>query len=122
MHDWSIPTDVTEKGLREMHIMVVNFQLKGITEGEFRKLCDEVAPAFASVPGLASKVWLADAATNTYGGIYTWRNRQTMEAFMKSELFQEVGRNPNLAGITVRDFGVLEGPTRVTHGLATVAA
>jgi heme-degrading monooxygenase HmoA len=104
-----------------MHIQVVNFNLKNMGEGEFRKMCDELAPNFASIPGLISKVWLADPATNTYGGVYTWQDRSSYEAFTKSELFQAVGKHPNLTNITSRAFGVLEGPTRVTHGLVAVA-
>ena len=44
------------------------------------------------MPGLISKVWLANPATNTYGGVYTWRDRASMEAFARSELFQGIGR------------------------------
>lgn len=55
-----------------MHIQIVNFNLKGVSEADYRALCDQLAPAFAVMPGLISKVWLADAATNTYGGVYTW--------------------------------------------------
>jgi heme-degrading monooxygenase HmoA len=104
-----------------MHIQVVNFNLKNMTDGEFRKICDELAPNFASIPGLISKVWLADKATNTYGGVYTWRDRSAYEAFTRSELFQSVGKHPNFTNITSKDFDVLEGPTRVTHGLVAVA-
>jgi quinol monooxygenase YgiN len=104
-----------------MHIQVVNFNLKGISEGEFRKLCDELAPAFAGMPGLISKVWLADPATNTYGGVYTWRDRSAYEAYTRSDIFHTVGKHPNLTNITSRDFGVLEGPTRVCHGLVAAA-
>jgi len=43
------------------------------------------------------------------------------EAWVKSELFQAVGKHPNLTNITSRDFSVLEGPTRISHGLAAVA-
>ena len=100
-----------------MHIQVVNFNLKEMSEAEFHKMCDEVAPAFASVPGLISKVWLADPARNTYGGVYTWRDRRDMEAYTRSELFQGVAANPHLANIASKDFAVMEGPTRITHGL-----
>ena len=100
-----------------MHIQIVNYNLKGMSEGEFIRVCDELAPAFASVPGLVSKVWLADPSTNTYGTIYLWRDRQAMEAFARSELFQAMATNPHLANLSARDFAVLEGPTRVTRGV-----
>ena len=101
-----------------MHVQIVNLGLKGIGDEEWRNLCDQLAPAIAETPGLLSKVWLADPPTNTYGGVYFWRDRQAMEAFGDSELFKSVATHPNLTNITSKDFGVMEGPTQVTHGLA----
>jgi hypothetical protein len=103
-----------------VHIQVVNFHLKDLSEGDYLALCDELAPAFAEVPGLVSKVWLANPATNTYGGVYAWTGREAMEKFSKSELFGAVVSNPHLAEITSVDFDVLEAPTGVTRGLAEV--
>ena len=100
-----------------MHIQVVNFNLKEMSEGEFVKMCDEMAPAFASIPGLVSKVWLADPIRNTYGGVYFWHDRHAMEAHTKSGLFQAMATNPHLANLNSKDFAVLEGPTQVTRGL-----
>lgn len=105
-----------------MHIQVVNFNLNGVDEAGYRALCDQLAPAFAVMPGLLAKVWLADAATNTYGGVYTWANKAAMQAYMASEIFNNVVNHPNLTNITSKDFGILEGPTEVTHGLATAVA
>jgi quinol monooxygenase YgiN len=104
-----------------MHIQLVNFNLKDMNQEEFHKLCDEVAPAFAAVPGLISKVWLADPAKNTYGGVYTWRDRESMESYFKSDLFKAVAANPHLANLASKDFTVLEKPTRVTNGLVAAA-
>ena len=103
-----------------MHIQIVNFHLKDMTEDEYTRLCDQVAPAFADLPGLISKVWLANPATNTFGGVYTWRDQQAMHDFAKSDLFNTVATHPNLAGITSSDFAVMEVPTALTRGLAPV--
>lgn len=100
-----------------MHIQVVSFQLKGVNHEEYTKQCDELAPTFAAVPGLLSKVWLADPATNTYGGVYTWRDRQAMEEYIKSDLFHAVATNTRFDGVTSKGFAVLEDPTRVTRGM-----
>lgn len=80
-------------------------------------MCDELAPAFTDVPGMHAKVWLADPATNTYGGVYTWRDRTAMEDYARSDLFRSVLSHPNFLDLTSRDFEVLEGPTAVTRGL-----
>ena len=105
-----------------MHIQILNFQLNDIDDQQYRQDCDECAPAFAEVPGLISKIWLADPSTNTYGGVYTWASRDKMDEYAKSDLFRAVASNPNLAGIISIDFGVLEDPTTVTRGLAEVHA
>lgn len=105
-----------------MHIQIVNFNLKGASEADYRALCDQLAPAFAVMPGLIAKVWLADLANNTYGGVYTWENKAAMEAYMQSEMFHNVVNHPNLTNITSKDFDILEGPTQVTHGLAMAVA
>ena len=105
-----------------MYMQVVSFQLKGMSEADFRTLCDQLAPQWAAIPGLISKVWLANPATNTYGGVYTWENREAMERFTQSELFAAVAAHPNFEGITSTDFGVLEGPTAVTHGTPATAS
>ncbi len=100
-----------------MHIQIINFNLKDISEEEYRNLCDQLAPTFADLPGLVSKAWLTDPASNTYGGVYVWRDREAMVDFTKTELFNAVATHPNLANITSKDFAVLEEPSRVTRGL-----
>ena len=98
-----------------MHIQVVNFNLEGINHDDFMQIADTAAPAFAGVPGLVSKVWLCDQENNTYGGVYTWENQQAMEIFANSELFiNALKNNPNFVNISMKDFGVLEGPSKIT--------
>jgi heme-degrading monooxygenase HmoA len=106
----------------DMHIQIINFHLRDVDEADYRALCDEVAPAFAQVPGLVSKVWLANPGRNSYGGVYTWVTREAMEEFAKSDLFETVATNANFADIASVDFEVLEDPTSVTRGLAGVPA
>ena len=105
-----------------MEILIVNFSLKGMTESEYRNLCDDVAPAFAAVPGLVSKVWLADRATGVYGGVYSFENGAAVDAYLASDLWAQVGATPGLVDVSVRRFGVLPEPTAITRGLATATA
>ena len=99
-----------------MHIQVVNFNLEGISRTEYETVCNELAEAFAALPGLVSKHWLADEKNNTYGGVYIWENREAYDAFVNSELFAGVGSNPALVNISSKDFDVIEAPSRVTRG------
>jgi len=105
-----------------MHIQVINFHLKDLSEADYVQACAELAPAFAEVPGLLSKVWLANPDTNTYGGVYTWESRAAMEEFGTSRLAAAAATNPHFVGITATDFDVVEDLTRVTRGLPAVPA
>jgi hypothetical protein len=105
-----------------MEILIVNFSLEGITESEYRSVCNDVAPAFAAVPGLVSKVWLADPANGVYGGVYTFENAAAVDAYLASDLLAQVAANPAFVDISVRRFEVLSEPTAITRGLATAAA
>ena len=98
-----------------MHIQIVNFGLKGISEEQYREVCDEIAPAFAELPGLLAKFWLADPVTNTYGGVYLWQDREAYEAYTLSSMFNSIGSNPAFGNVTSRDFGILEAPSEVTR-------
>ena len=99
-----------------MHIQIINFRLKGVSEEDYAGLCDELAPSYAAVPGLVRKVWLADSENGVYGGVYVWQDRQAMEDFAQTELNKSVATHPNLDDVTSTDFGVLLGPTAVTRG------
>lgn len=105
-----------------MYIQVVTFQLKDLPEDAYRQVCEQIAPAIAQVPGLISKVFLANPTTNTYGGVYTWQDRAAMEAFQGSDIFKGLATNPNLVGVRSQDFGVFEEASRISRGLAAVAA
>ncbi len=100
-----------------MHIQMINFNLKGIDRAEYEAVCDQFAEAFASLPGLISKHWLADEKNNTYGGLYIWETRYAYESYLKSDLFSGVGANTALVNMVSKDFDVIEAPTRVTMGL-----
>src|SRR4028118_2328990 len=104
-----------------MHVQIVNFSLKGISEEDYRRQCEAIASAFANLPGLVSKTWLADPETNTYGGVYVWRDLQAMEDYAVTDLYKGILANPHFDKVTVKDFAVLEDPTRVTRGTSEVA-
>ena len=105
-----------------MHIQIVNFSLKDISEEDYHRHCEVIASAFANLPGLVSKTWLADPETNIYGGVYVWRDLQAMEDYIGTDLYKGMLANPHFDNVTVKNFAVLENPTRVTRGTAKVNA
>jgi hypothetical protein len=93
-----------------------------MSESEYGALADAVAPTLVGTPGMVSKVYLADPVRNTYGGLYTWRDRASMEAYLRSDVIAMVKSHPNLINQTFTDFGVLERPTRVNSAMLALTA
>ena len=99
-----------------MHIQVVTFKLDGIDDAAYQAHTEQIAPAFAALPGLRAKIWLANQQARTYGGIYAFDDVAAMRAYLGGKTFQGLQANPHMIDVTVRDFSVLAGPTKVTRG------
>lgn len=104
-----------------MEILIVTFQLHNLTEAEYAAHCAKVAPHFATLPGLFSKIWLADQETNTYGGVYLWESRADLDRYLVSDTFRAIGANPHFVNVHVRSFGSLAEANAVTAALPPVA-
>lgn len=114
------PPAVTRRS--PMHVQIIQFTLKDMDEEGYRAACAQMAPAFAELPGLLAKVWLADPDSGTYGGVYLFEDRAAMEGYAASELFRTVATFPHFEGIVSRDFAVYEDLTRTTQpGLELLA-
>lgn len=102
-----------------MHVQVVTFGLNGITEDEYHEACGDETATFAALPGLVSKTWLRNAETNSYGGMYLWRDRESCEQYKAGEVFKSIQSDPTLGNVTSQDFEVFEDLSKATQpGLA----
>jgi len=106
-----------------MVVQIVQFQLAGIDPEDYEAKAEQIAPAFARLPGLIAKAWLADPGENTYGGVYLWTDRAAAEAYADGELLAAARRNPAFAGFHSSIFDTLAAPTELTtRGLAGLSA
>ena len=96
-----------------MHVQVVTYQLRGMSENEYIGIANRLAPRYAAMPGLQAKVWLDHDRPGTYGALYFWDDREHMERYKASDLFEP--RNPNFTEVTSASFDVLENLTRATQ-------
>ena len=101
-----------------MHAQLITYQLQDISQAEYLKqMVEPDAPVLAKVPGLISKVWLADEAKNTFGGFYLWENKTAMQAFMHSDLVKAVVSRPFVKDVSSVDFDVNQSASAITRGL-----
>ena len=97
-----------------MVFQVVNFNLEGTTNYEYLGATKEFAPAFKVLSGLRPNVLLTDEENNTYSGVYTWQDSQSMENYLSSSFYNEVlGNNPAFVNITYKTQEVFEEPTSI---------
>ena len=77
-----------------MPMQVITFRLDGIDDAAYQAHAEQNAPAFAALPGLRAKIWLANRRTNTYGGIYSWDDDAAMTAYQDGPIFAGLRANP----------------------------
>jgi hypothetical protein len=100
-----------------MHALVATYCLAdGTSEAEHAELCEQLAPAFAAFPGLASLTWLANGDTGCYGGFYVFETRAAFDRFVASELFETLRSHGSLRELRSSDYAINDGPTAVTGG------
>ena len=100
-----------------MHAQLITYQLRDIAQADYLKqMVEPDAPVLASVPGLISKVWLADEAKNSFGGFYLWENKTAMDAFMQSDLVKAVVSRPFVRNVSSVDFEVNQRASSITRG------
>lgn len=96
-----------------MYVQVVTYGLAGISEREYLDVANDVASRFAAMPGLQAKIWLEDPDRGRYGAIYLWDDRESMERFLASDLFETT--NPDFVDVHSGGFDVLEHLTAQTQ-------
>ena len=105
-----------------MRAQLITYQLTDISQPDYLKqMVEPDAPVLAKVPGLISKVWLADAERNTFGGFYLWDNQAAMEDFMHSDLVKAVVSRPFVKNVSSVDFEVNRDASVITRGLRSGA-
>lgn len=99
-----------------MHVLIVTFELSGLSEVAYQQSAASIAPMFTRIVGLESKIWLADSQTNTYGGVYIFEDRESLERYCNSDVVRSMQANPNYANVSLRVFGTVQEATAITAG------
>jgi len=95
----------------------IQFDLR-CTPAEFRAHADQVASVIAAVPGLLWKIWILDQEHSRGGGVYLFADRAAATAYLEGPIVSRLRGNPAVAGIDVRLFEVIEGPSVITRGVS----
>ena len=97
-----------------MEALVVTFKPPASQE-QFPAATAEHAPLFAELDGLLAKIWIANPESGTYGGIYLFRDRTALDAYLESDLFESIRSEPSFEGTSWRCYQVLDELTARTQ-------
>lgn len=70
-------------------VQIVQFE-SNKTREEVLAAADERKPMFEAMDGLVQKYYLELEAPNHYGGVYIWKDKASMAAFLQSDLFKGI--------------------------------
>ncbi len=101
-----------------MHVQVVTYALDGMPESDYLDIANELAPSFSAIPGLQAKIWLEDPDRGRYGAVYFWEDKESMERFLRSDLFE--GTNGEFTAVESEGFSILENLTAQTQPVLEV--
>jgi putative monooxygenase ydhR len=99
-----------------MHALLLTYRVDGASPAEHAELCEELAPAFAAVPGLCSMTWLSTDGGGCYGGFSVFEDRSAFDAFVASELFALLQSYPGVTKVSASDYAVNAAATAITRG------
>lgn len=102
-----------------MHAFIVTYRLRGATPCEHAELFEALAPAFAAVPGLLSRMPLENRAVGRYGAFFVFETKGAFDRFVASELYAATDGSPERTVLATSDFSI---PLRATRGHPCVEA
>lgn len=105
-----------------MYVQIIEFEVQGLSRAEYEAFCEEAVPAIAQIGGVLGKLFLADVESNRCAGIYTFTDRASADAYLRSDLFRgAIATNPAIANLRTRGSELLERPTRALSDELAVA-
>jgi heme-degrading monooxygenase HmoA len=72
-----------------MIVQVVMFK-SSLSDKDVRRTIEDRAPQYRALPGLLQKLYVKDEETGEYGGIYVWRDEESLQEFRQSELAKTI--------------------------------
>jgi len=97
-----------------MEALVVTFKTQASQE-QFTAATAAHAPVFAELDGLLTKIWINDPDSSTYGGIYLFRDRTALDAYLESDVFASILAEPSFEGTSWRRYQILDELTARTQ-------
>jgi hypothetical protein len=78
-------TEDTNPGI----VLLVKFK-SALANEELVRRYKERRPEFQALPGLVQKYYIYDATKNEWGGVYLWDSKESLDAYLASDLRKSI--------------------------------
>ncbi|MDP3072337.1 MAG: YdhR family protein [Opitutaceae bacterium] len=95
-------------------ILTTNFTFS-VSRGEFKAMVDQLAQAFADVPGCVWKIWLIAADKQEAGAVYLFADDAALQTFKGSALVASVLAHPALSNFELRERDIVVDASAITR-------
>ena len=96
-----------------MKILIINFNLKNLSIDDFKAQAHIDAMDFRGVEGLISKYFIGDESDNIFGGVYIFKDEESLEKYKKGPIFEFLSTNEYFDNFTTKEHGVIDGPSMI---------
>ena len=95
-------------------ILQINLKYK-VSASEISEAFMELAQPIADVNGLEWKTWIHNEEEKSAGGIYLFKDEETVKNYLESDIVSGIMSNPALSDIDAKVFDVLTEHSKVTR-------
>jgi quinol monooxygenase YgiN len=95
-------------------ILVTNYNYS-VSREEYENTVNQLAQAFADVPGCLWKIWLTDDEKKEAGAVYLFEGEKALQDFKASALVASVLSHPALSNFDLKERDILEEVSKVTR-------
>ena len=96
-------------------ILQINFKFK-VSAEDYVAAVTPLASDIAAVPGMLWKGWLMNEAENEAGGIYWFRDGESVKAYLEGPIVAGIASHPALEDISVKTFDSIAELSEITSG------
>ena len=96
-------------------ILQINFKFK-VSAAEYVEAVTPLANDIAAVPGMLWKVWIMNETENEAGGIYWFKDEESLQAYLDGPIVAGIASHPALEEISVKVFDSIPQLTEITNG------
>jgi hypothetical protein len=97
-------------------ILQINFKYNDVSAAEFEETVNPMAGPISELEGLLWKIMMLNEETSEAGGIYLFENAASVNNYLSGPIVAQVTSHPALSDFSVKQFGIMEGFTKITRG------